>query len=228
MGCGQVQCAHGVLPVPAPATAYILREVPIYGGSIQGELCTPTGAALLKYFADSFGAMPVMEIEATGYGMGTKEFEAANCVRAHLGHTSGQVGEVAELSCNLDDMTPEAIGFAQEILLEAGVLDVFTTPIGMKKSRPGVMLTCLCRQEDGEKFAKLMLRHTTTLGVREHTCRRYTLEREETVEETAYGPVRVKHAHGDGVEKSKPEYEDVAKIAREKGMTFAQASQLVK
>ena len=98
----------------------------------------------------------------------------------------------------------------------------------MKKSRPGVMLTCLCRQEDGEKFAKLMLRHTTTLGVREHTCRRYTLEREETVEETAYGPVRVKHAHGDGVEKSKPEYEDVAKIAREKGMTFAQASQLVK
>ena len=228
VGSGQVHCAHGILPVPAPATAYILRDVPIYGGSIRGELCTPTGAALLKHFANSFGEMPVMRVEATGYGMGTKDFEAANCVRAHLGYTSSQAGEIAELCCNLDDMTPEAIGFAQEVLLDAGALDVFTTPIGMKKSRPGVLLTCLCRLGDREKLAKLMLRHTTTLGVREHLCRRYTLEREETVVETGCGPVRVKRAYGDGVERSKPEYEDIARIAREKGLPFDQARELVK
>lgn len=224
VGAGHVRCAHGVLPVPAPATAYILREVPIYGGAVQGELCTPTGAAILKHFVSRFCPMPPMVLQATGYGMGKKDFPMANCVRAHLGNTEVQGDEVAELSCNLDDMTPEAIAFAVERLLEAGALDVFTTPIGMKKSRPGCMLTCLVRQEDAGRLAEQILRHTTTLGVREHICRRYVLERRETVRQTPYGPVHIKQAGG----REKPEYEDVARIAREHGLTFSEVYELTK
>lgn len=221
VGSGQVKCAHGLLPVPAPATALLLKDVPIYGGQIRGELCTPTGAALLTQFAGSFGPMPVMTVEQTGYGMGTKEFESANCVRAFLGRTRETGDEIRELSCNLDDMTPEAVGFAQEVLLEAGALDVFTTAIGMKKSRPGVLLTCLCRPEDEERMAELLLRHTTTLGVRVHACRRYTLSRTMETVETRYGPIRVKHAGG----KSKAEYEDVAQAARTYNVTLAEVLQ---
>lgn len=222
VGSGQVHCAHGILPVPAPAVSYILKNIPIYGGAIQGELCTPTGAALLKHFAARFDAMPVMRVTATGCGMGKKDFEAANCVRAHLGYTSETAEEVAELSCNLDDMTPEAIGFAQEVLFAAGALDVYTIPIGMKKSRPGVLLTCMCRRERAEEFADLLLKHTTTLGVRENVCRRFTLRREETVKQTKYGPIRVKTAFGRGFSKTKPEYEDAAKAAQENGATLSE------
>ena len=170
VGCGQVRCAHGILPVPAPATAYILQGVPTYGGSVQGELCTPTGAALLKHFVQRFGSSPVMRVEKTGYGMGKKDFEAANCVRAMLGQTPEESTTIAQLACNLDDMTPEALGFAQERLWEAGALDVTTAPIGMKKNRPGVQLTCLCRLEDREKLVSVLFAHTTTLGVRESLC----------------------------------------------------------
>lgn len=218
VGSGQVRCAHGLLPVPAPATALLLKGVPVYGGEIRGELCTPTGAALLTQFAENFGPMPVMTLDAVGCGMGTKEFEAANCLRALWGSTSESGGAVAELSCNLDDMTPEAIGFAMEVLLEAGVLDVFTTPIGMKKSRPGVMLTVLCRPEDAEEAARLLLTHTTTLGVRSQVCRRYTLPRSVETVETKYGPIRVKKAGG----KAKPEYEDLAKAARTHGIPLSE------
>ena len=177
VGSGQVRCAHGILPVPAPATAYMLQDVPIYGGSIQGELCTPTGAALLKHFVSRFGAMPVMKVAAIGYGCGKKDFEAANCVRASLGETLEGADEVVELCCNLDDMTPEALGFAQEELLAAGALDVYTTAIGMKKCRPGVMLTCMCRREQADQMKELLFRHTTTLGIREYVCSRTTLQR---------------------------------------------------
>ena len=120
VGCGKVRCAHGVLPVPAPATAYILEDVPIYGGKIQGELCTPTGAALLKHFATRFGDMPVMRIRKVGYGMGKKDFEAANCVRVLWGETQEEAGQIVELSCNMDDMTGEEMGFAMDRLFEAG------------------------------------------------------------------------------------------------------------
>ncbi len=136
--------------------------------------------------------------------------------------------EIIELSCNLDDMTPEDIGFAMEALLGAGALDVFTTAIGMKKSRPGTMLTVLCRPEDGEKMARLMFRHTTTLGVRETKCRRYTLERSIAERETEYGPVRVKGARGWGVEREKAEYEDLSRIARERGLSLREARELIK
>ena len=228
VGSGTVRCAHGVMPVPAPATANLLSGVPIYGGAVQGELCTPTGAALLKYFADSFGAMPVMKVKKIGYGMGNKDFEAANCVRALLGETAGGRDEVAELCCNLDDMTAEAIGFAQEELLAAGALDVYTTPIGMKKGRPAVLLSCMCRMEDRERLLGLLFRHTTTLGVRENVCRRYTLERGERTVDTPHGPVRLKTASGWGVVRSKPEYEDVARIARGQGISLAEVCDWLK
>ncbi len=227
VGSGQVRCAHGVLPVPAPATAHILKGVPVYGGGIRGELCTPTGAALLKHFVAAFGAMPVMTVSAVGYGMGRKDFEAANCVRASLGVIEGGTGEVSELCCNLDDMTPEAIGFVQELLFQEGALDVYTIPIGMKKSRPGVLLVCMCRCEMAEAMAAMLFRHTTTLGVREIVSRRYTLHRETRTVSTPYGPVAVKTSTGWGVAKSKAEYEDVARIAKEHGLSFAEVQALV-
>ncbi|HBC26518.1 MAG TPA: nickel pincer cofactor biosynthesis protein LarC [Ruminococcaceae bacterium] len=225
VGSGQVRCAHGIFPVPAPATAYLLQDVPIYGGTIRGELCTPTGAALLKHFAAGFCPMPVMHVSRIGYGMGKKDFEAVNCVRAYLGMTDEAENEVAELSCNLDDMTPEAVSFAQEVLFRAGALDVYTVPIGMKKSRPGVLLACMCLRESAEKMAALMLRHTTTLGVRETIFRRYTLRREETVRQTPYGPIRFKTSYGDGFVKFKPEYEDIARAARENGLSLSEVAE---
>ncbi len=223
VGSGQVRCAHGILPVPAPATAYLLRNVPTYGGQVQGELCTPTGAALLKHFVTRFGPAPVMRVEKTGYGMGSKDFEAMNAVRAMLGETEEVSGQVAELSCNLDDMTPESVAFAAEELLRAGALDVWTTSIGMKKGRPGVMLTCLCRLEDREKMLSLVFLHTSTLGVREAVRNRYTLDRGANTLHTEFGEVQVKKSSGWGVFREKIEYEDLARIARERGVALEQA-----
>ncbi len=228
VGSGQVRCAHGLLPVPAPATALLLTDIPIYGGSIRGELCTPTGAALLRRFVTKFGPMPVMRPEKTGYGMGTKEFEAANCVRALLGQTDEPAEQVAELCCNLDDMTPEAVGFAMEQLLQDGALDVYTTPIGMKKCRPGVLLTVLCRPEDRERLAQLLLRHTTTLGVRMAQLERRTLRRETRTVHTPSGDVRIKTATGFGTAREKAEYDDLAQLARKKGCTLSEAEAIVR
>ena len=222
VGCGQVRCAHGILPVPAPATAYLLQGVPAYGGSVQGELCTPTGAALLRHFVKHFGPMPVMAAQAIGYGMGKKEFAQANCVRAFWGETADRQDEAAQLSCNLDDMTGEDIAFAAEQLLAEGALDVWTQAIGMKKGRPGVMLCCLCRPEDAARLGEVMLRHTATLGVRKTLCTRQVLERESRVLQAGEDTVRVKTAAGAGARKAKLEYEDLAAIARRRGETLAQ------
>ena len=222
VGSGTVRCAHGILPVPAPATAHILKDVPIYGGNIQGELCTPTGAALLKHFVENFGDMPTMRVQKIGYGMGKKDFPRANCVRVLLGETAGQKDGIWELSCNVDDMTGEEIGFALERLLEQGALDVFTMPIGMKKSRPGIILTVICREGEKEKLAEMLFRYTTTLGVRETRCERKTLERRIVTEETAYGPIRKKISQGYGVVREKWEYEDLARIAKEQNLSLAQ------
>lgn len=223
VGSGQVRCAHGILPVPAPATAYLLRGIPIYGGSIDGELCTPTGAALLKHFATEFGQMPVMKVQAIGYGMGRKDFPRANCVRALLGETEAPIDAIVELRCNVDDMTGEAIGFALEQLLGSGALDAFTVPVGMKKSRPGVLITVLCREEKKEAMVHLLLKHTTTLGVREFPCRRYALSRTMEVVNTPFGPVRKKVSSGYGVRREKLEYDDLAKIAKEQNISLAEA-----
>ena len=222
VGCGQVKCAHGILPVPAPATALLLAGVPIYGGAIQGELCTPTGAALLTHFVTKFGELPAMRLLKSGYGMGTKDFPAANCVRAMLGEQDAPTEEILELSCNLDDCTGEAIGFAMERLLDAGALDVYWTSVGMKKNRPGILLTCMCRPLDREKMAELLFRHTTTLGVRESAFRRYMLSRESKTIQTPDGDIRVKVSTGYGVTREKPEFEDLAKIARETGKSLSE------
>ena len=221
VGSGQVRCAHGILPVPAPATAYLLRGIPIYGGEIQGELCTPTGAALVKHFAAEFGDMPVMKVHAIGYGMGRKDFPRANCVRAMLGDTEDAGDRIVELRCNVDDMTGEAVGFALDQLMAGGALDAFTVPIGMKKSRPGVLITVLCRAETKEAMVRLLLKHTTTLGVREFPCQRYTLSRTVETVDTPYGAVRKKVSSGYGVRREKYEYEDLAKIAREQDCSIA-------
>ena len=226
VGSGQVKCAHGILPVPAPATAYILRGVPVYGGEIRGELCTPTGAALLKHFVHKFGAMPAMSMEKIGYGMGKKDFPAANCVRCILGESQTMGDSIVELQCNLDDMTGEEIGFAVDVLLENGALDVFTTAVGTKKNRPAVLLTVLCRTEDRQKLAELIFRHTTTLGVRETEKRRYTLQRSFAAVETPCGTVRRKDSAGYGARRSKYEFDDLARIAREKNISLREAAEL--
>lgn len=228
VGSGQVRCAHGILPVPAPATAHILRDVPIYGGSIKGELCTPTGAALLKHFADRFGEMPVMKPSAIGYGMGKKDFEAANCVRAMLGETAPLQEKICELSCNVDDMTAEAVGFAMERLFEEGALDVYTIPIGMKKSRPGILIHVMCREADKEKMIQTIFRHTTTIGIRESGLSRHVLDRQIETLDTPYGSVRYKVSSGYGTERRKYEYDDLARIAKEKGISLSEAETLVR
>ena len=225
LGSGQVRCAHGILPVPAPATAYILQGVPAYTGSIRGELCTPTGAALLKTFAQSFGPMPVMVTEKVGIGVGNKDFEAANVLRVFWGSDASQAqqesDQIVELRCNLDDMTGEAIGYASELLLEEGALDVYTVPIQMKKSRPAVMLCCLCHAPQRDKLTQLMLRHTTTWGVRASVMGRSVLSTRIVPVKTKYGVVRVKQGTGYGVKKSKVEYGDMAAAAAQAGVELA-------
>jgi len=227
VGGGTVRCAHGVLPVPTPATAELLRGIPMYTGEILSELCTPTGAALLRYFCRSFGPMPALRTEKTGCGIGKKEFPRLNALRAFFGETERESEALLELRCNLDDCTGEMLGFAQEELLEAGALDVWTQAIGMKKSRPGVMLCVLCRREQREKLLRLLFRHTTTLGVREIPCRRYALTRSFRKVPTAWGNVRVKRVEGFGTGREKPEYEDLARIAREANCSLREAEALL-
>lgn len=220
VGSSHVHCAHGILPVPAPATAYLLQNIPMYGGTVEGELCTPTGAALLKYFVSEFCNMPVIKTDSIGYGFGKKEFSRLSCVRAFLGDTEDQTEQIIELKCNLDDMTGERIGLALERLFEAGALDVFTTPIGMKKNRPAILLTCLCRPQQRDTMLHEIFKHTTTIGVRETLCNRYVLDRTETVQHTQYGDVRVKQIRGYGVERSKPEFDDLARLTQKHGVAI--------
>ena len=297
VGSGQVKCAHGILPVPAPATAYILKDIPIYSGGIQGELCTPTGAALLKHFVTRFDQMPLMTPASTGYGMGTKDFPAANCVRAILGESFAEnqpaiLGEsfaenqpeqpacspastapttapasatapapeeaaitetICELSCNVDDMTGEDIAFAIETFLQNGALDAFTVPCTMKKGRPGVLVTVLCKDPDQKQMTKLILQHTTTLGVRSTIKKRWALSRTESetvipddVLANVTAPdmpaeskaqelkttgndctIRSKTSTGFGITRNKYEHDDLEKIARTYGLTLAQVRALL-
>ena len=226
VGSGQISCQHGVLTVPAPAVTELLKGIPIYAGTIPGECCTPTGAALLRYFVTEFCSLPQMKLTQVGYGMGKKDFPAANCLRAFLGKSDGTESDVVELRCNLDDMTPEAIGFAMEVLLENGALDIYTTPIGMKKCRPGTLLTCLCFPHQKEAMTALLFRHTTTLGVRSIFCKREVLERYERTVETKAGPVRIKYSTGAGITRKKAEYDDLTRIAREQGLSLAEATNM--
>ena len=226
-GYGHVRCAHGILPVPAPATAYILSGLPVYSGDIEGELCTPTGAALLRHFATRFGQMPLMSVSAIGYGMGRKDFPAANCVRAMLGGQDGSGDTVIGLSCNVDDMTGEEIGFAIERLLACGAKDAYTVPIGMKKNRPGVMLSVICAEQDLDEMVRTIFRYTTTIGIRKTVYERYVLTRRQEGVDTGCGPVRMKISQGYGVERVKPEYDDLERIAKERGISIREAADAV-
>ena len=228
VGSGTVRCAHGVMPVPAPATANLLAGVPTYGGSVQGELCTPTGAALLAHFADAYGPMPVMAAEKIGVGIGTRDFGQANCLRAFWGESeAGANGEIVELTANIDDMTPESLAFAAARLLEAGALDVYTVPGTMKKGRPGHVLTVLCSPEHTDALARAVLAQTATNGLRVRRCGKYFLEPSIRTVQTPWGPVRIKQAEGFGVRHQKPEFEDVARIAREQGLPCGEVMQAV-
>ncbi|MBQ6214912.1 MAG: nickel pincer cofactor biosynthesis protein LarC [Oscillospiraceae bacterium] len=226
-GSGTVKCAHGILPVPAPATEILLRDIPWYTGDIPFELCTPTGAALLKHFAVSFGPMPVMTVEKTGIGTGSRDLEAANILRAFLGDTSEQNERIIELKCNLDDMTGEELGFAMERLFEAGALDVYFTNISMKKCRPAVCLTCMCREEKRGELLESIFKHTTTLGVREYVCSRHSLRRSFEVAETPSGEVRIKTSSGYGSVHTKAEFEDLAEIARSRNISLFEAREMI-
>ena len=224
VGSGFVHCAHGILPLPTPATSFILKDIPIYCGNIQGELCTPTGAAIIKYFATHFKQMPLMRIQKIGYGMGSKDFDVANYIRAFLGETKNNVAiqneRIVQLQCNLDDMTGESIGFAVDLLLQKGALDVFITPIHAKKNRPAILLTCMCNEDKSIFFAELILQHTTTFGVRKFICDRYALQRNTSTQKTIYGKIRIKTGEGYNIKKSKPEYDDVAKAANLNNVSF--------
>ena len=223
VGCGQVRCAHGVLPVPAPATLYILQGVPIYGGEVRGELCTPTGAALLKHFADRFGNMPVLRTLSVGYGMGMKDFKWANCVRVTLGETEDLTDKIIELSAHVDDMTGEEIGFAAQQLFDAGAADVCITPIFMKKFRPASRISVICHESEREAMVRCMFKYTTTLGIRQAVLDRYILSREIKTEQTPYGEVRRKVSSGYGVTREKYEFEDLARIAKEENLSLSEA-----
>ena len=228
VGFGTVECAHGVLPVPAPATAFLLEGVPTYSdGVIVGELCTPTGAALVKRFAASFGPQPLMTVKSIGYGAGRKDFPRANVVRAMLGESASDEsgdGEIFELNFNVDDMTGEELAFASERIFAAGARDVSFAPVVMKKGRPGHRVSVMCAAEDRADVVKAIFVHTSTLGVRETHCRRYTLERKiETVALPDGSTVRRKIASGYGVRRAKWEADDLAAFARTKGISLAEA-----
>ena len=237
VGCGSVRCAHGVLPVPAPATAHILTGIPSYAGDIKAELCTPTGAALVRCFAKAFEQQPLMAVERIGYGMGRKDFTEANCLRAVLGEIEAKTPgldeievrqtEIVELCFNVDDMTGEEIGFALERFFEHGARDAYTLAIGMKKSRPGTMICVLADEAHRQELIREIFKHTTTLGVRERGSTRYELPRSVETLDTAAGSVRVKSSSGFGVDRAKLEYDDLASIAREKGISLYEARALV-
>ena len=228
VGSGTVNCAHGVLPVPAPATAFLLEGVPTCSdGVVVGELCTPTGAALIKNFAASFGPQPLMTVRSIGYGAGRKDFPRANVVRAMLGESASDEsgdGEIFELNFNVDDMTGEELAFASERIFAAGARDVSFAPVVMKKGRPGQRVSVMCSAETRGDVVKAIFAHTSTLGIRETHCRRYTLDRKiETVALADGSTVRRKVASGYGVCRAKWEADDLAAFARTKGVSLAEA-----
>jgi uncharacterized protein (TIGR00299 family) protein len=223
VGGGTVKCAHGTLPVPAPATLELLKDAPVYSSGIQFELVTPTGAAVVKTLVKRFAPFPRMKIEKTGYGAGTREFDGhANVVRLTIGEsqpilsTEISTDTITVLEANIDDLNPQIFGYVMDRLLEEGALDVFGAPVQMKKNRPGMLLTVLCRNQDASKLMDLIFGETTTIGVRQREEKRRALAREWATVATRWGDVRLKIASMNGtVTNYAPEYEDCRRIATE-------------
>lgn len=225
VGGGVVQCAHGTLPVPAPAVIEMLRDAPVYSSGVQKELVTPTGAAIVQTLVNSFGEFPAMKIQASGFGAGARELPGqANVLRLTIGEAAsqsvldapGNEGTVTVLEATIDDMTPQVFGYVLENLLQNGALDAFGLPVQMKKSRPGMLLTVLARNQDAQRLADLIFAETTTIGLRTRREQRMILPREWVPVETRWGTVRIKLAHLRGEEtNAAPEFEDCRRIAEE-------------
>jgi len=229
VGGGTVKCAHGTLPVPAPATLKLLRDAPVYSSGPQVELVTPTGAAIVKTLSGRFAPFPAMKIEKAGYGAGTRDFpEHPNLLRLTIGEArpadvaspspstspNESNDRITVLEANLDDLSPQVLGYAMERLLAEGALDVFSVPVQMKKSRPGALLTVLAKMEDANRLTNLIFAETTTLGVRRREEQRQTLSRRWQTVDTTWGPVRIKIANMNGtVSNYAPEYEDCRALA---------------
>jgi uncharacterized protein (TIGR00299 family) protein len=224
VGRGTVRTEHGLLPIPAPATAELLRGAEIYAGDLEGEFVTPTGAAILSSLCESFGPMPPLRIDRVGSGAGSRNPEGVpNALRLVLGEMADELRVGAErvvvIETNIDDMSPQVYGFVMERALALGALDVFFTPVQMKKDRPGGLLTVLCEPQMLEAMSELILAETTTLGIRYYETNRVVLERVVDICETAYGPVKIKVARrGDRTLHFQPEYDDCARLAREAGV----------
>jgi pyridinium-3,5-bisthiocarboxylic acid mononucleotide nickel chelatase len=223
VGGGMVKCAHGTFPVPAPATVELLADAPVYSSGLQAELVTPTGAAIVKTLASRFAAFPEMKIEKSGYGAGSRDFPGhPNVVRLTIGEAASTLAAktasetITVLEANLDDLNPQVFGYVMDRLLEEGALDAFGMPVQMKKNRPGMLLTALCKPEDAGKLAQLIFTETTTLGVRRRDEMRQTLARRWESIGTPWGEVRIKIASMNGtVTNYAPEYEDCRRIAAE-------------
>jgi uncharacterized protein (TIGR00299 family) protein len=221
VGGGTVKCAHGLLPVPAPATVELLKDAPVYSSGIQVELVTPTGAAIVKTLAKRFAPFPAMTIEKSGYGAGVRDFPShANVLRLTVGETQPEFAAntsqetISVLEANLDDLNPQVVGYVIERLLDAGALDTFAVPVQMKKNRPGILLTVLAKLEDASRLTHIIFTETSTLGVRRREERRQTLARKWITVETRWGNVRLKIGSMNGtVTNYAPEYEDCRKIA---------------
>jgi uncharacterized protein (TIGR00299 family) protein len=223
MGRGFVEGAHGLIPLPAPATLALLQGLPVVGSDLQVELVTPTGAALLASLVTRFGAIPAMRLDAIGYGAGGRDLPVPNVLRLLLGlvpasdHVDTQT--LAVLETNIDDLNPEIYDYVMGRLFKAGALDVFLSPIQMKKNRPATLLRLLCSPEDADRLMSILFAETSTLGVRQHMVTRHCLARSGHTVETAYGTVRVKLAHwGEGRLKAAPEYEDCRRLAETYGV----------
>ncbi len=224
VGGGTVTCAHGTLPVPAPATLELLKDAPVYSSGVQAELVTPTGAAIVKTLAKRFAPFPGMKVEKIGYGAGSRDFAGhANVVRITIGEAQPEFSSgiptetVVVLEANIDDLNPQVFAYVMDRLLEEGALDAFGAPVQMKKNRPGMLLTVLCRAEDAAKLTHLIFTETTTLGVRQREEKRQTLARKWITVATRWGDVRLKIASMNGTETNcAPEYEDCRRIATER------------
>lgn len=238
VGCGTVTCAHGTLPVPAPATMELLRDVPIYGRDVEAELVTPTGAAILTTLAKEFGEAPPMRVNHVGYGAGTRELPIPNLLRlsigepvakseTHPGKSSGYEQDVVTLiEANIDDMNPQWYEHAMDRLFSAGALDVFLTPIQMKRNRPGVKLSVLVERADQAAVLDVLFAETTTIGVRACRMERWTLSRQRVVVDTPYGRIGVKVARRDGkVLNVAPEHRECLRAAEERGVPLKEVHQ---
>ncbi len=231
VGGGTVRCEHGTLPVPAPATLELLKGAPVYSSGIQKELVTPTGAAIVRTLASSYGGFPAMAVQAVGYGAGTRNFPGMpNVTRLTVGESAENAlpeqPTVTVIEANLDDMSPQLFGYVMERLLEAGALDVFGTPLQMKKSRPGLLLTVMARNEDARRLAQLIFSETTTLGMRLREDRRFELERRHVPVQTPWGEVRIKVGSMKGADcNAAPEFEDCRRLATEHKVPLKQVMQ---